>query len=423
MDERTYSTRNLAELITKVVTVFFGIAYISGYLIVFDHMESLGISAAGASVLKAKYIWIGYLYLFPFLFISAVAARLYLRRRPVLFWPGRFVYWALAWLCDRNPGKRYQANNWGRVYYMWLVIEMIFIIGVRMLFFGPTLRESTSFLLFLVLFSYFLHQLSYLARLAATNELAKGGLDNLDITHSLKGSEWIGFTCFVMVSVLCGLVILQWSLGYGLASSHWLMRWADWFLLGAYAMTVLTLHLQLFIAFRRDANPSTGAGVPDSESQQRARWVSRAVMILALFPASIHGFTHVVYPHIPVERGGAKYDSGAVVSICLRPAVQQLELFGSDKPAQLPVPMNFCPSGLNLADVIVLEEEPDTLYVASVFDKGTSGRFNALSDNICGVSTWHEAINSPKVLALSSASIVSVRDEDTVENFCRTRHA
>jgi hypothetical protein len=42
------------------------------------HLEALGIRSSGLSVVKAKYIWMGFLYLLPLLFLTAITALVWL---------------------------------------------------------------------------------------------------------------------------------------------------------------------------------------------------------------------------------------------------------------------------------------------------------------------------------------------------------
>jgi hypothetical protein len=81
----------------------------------------------------------------------------------------------------------------------------------------------------------------------------------------------------------------------------------------------------------------------------------------------------------------------------------------------------FCLNGVSINDVVVVEEDPDTLYVASVYDQGIQNPAStAKSAPSCGVQNWHEGINSPRILSLSKSAVIGVRDIDTVEQFCKS---
>jgi hypothetical protein len=160
--------------------------------------------------------------------------------------------------------------------------------------------------------------------------------------------------------------------------------------------------------------PPTTAPAEDP-SMQRARWVVRTVIIIVLFFASIHGFAHLIYPLIPVERGGGRYLTGTVVDLCVRPPGRMfVTLTGPDLPPTS-APLEFCALGLRIPDAIVLEQEPDALYVTSVHDPGVEG--GAISSR-CGLDKWHEGINPPRIMAFNSADVIEIRDKDSVAVFC-----
>jgi hypothetical protein len=133
-----------------------------------------------------------------------------------------------------------------------------------------------------------------------------------------------------------------------------------------------------------------------------------------LFFASIHGFAHLIYPLIPVERGGGRYSTGTVVDICMRPTGSAYLVWAVPPSVQTVQPGGYCTEGVIIQDAVLLEQEPDSLYVASVYDPGVGKPVT----NQCGLNSWHEGINGPGVLALSVAGVIGVRDRDTVEHFC-----
>jgi len=68
--------RETTEGLVKLFAAFFGAAYVCGYLIASSHLEELGIRSGSVNMIRAKYIWLGFLYLLP-LFVVAVATSLF----------------------------------------------------------------------------------------------------------------------------------------------------------------------------------------------------------------------------------------------------------------------------------------------------------------------------------------------------------
>lgn len=66
--------RDVAESLIKAFAAFFGFAYICGYLIASSHLEELGIRSGSVNMIRAKYVWLGFLYLLPLLTIAAGAS-------------------------------------------------------------------------------------------------------------------------------------------------------------------------------------------------------------------------------------------------------------------------------------------------------------------------------------------------------------
>ena len=207
-------------------------------------------------------------------------------------------------------------------------------------------------------------------------------------------------------------------------SSESIHPYADLFTLLTFAFTVAALHIQAMNAFYResaDGQVMEESAPSDRTARRRARWIVRTVIMLTLFVASIHGFTHVAYPHIPVERGGGRYSSWTVVQACIRPFPDKFGISLRTRSGYSTQLDGFCLNGVSINDVVVVEEDPDTLYVASVYDQGIQNPAStAKSAPSCGVQNWHEGINSPRILSLSKSAVIGVRDIDTVEQFCKS---
>ena len=114
--------REAAEALAKAFAGFFALAYVSGYLIVSAHLEALGIRSSGVSVVKAKYIWMGFLYLLPLLFLTAITALVWLTPPP--------SFRTLLWRFERTGRATTYKNR-----YPYVVSFMVMFLGSRMVFF------------------------------------------------------------------------------------------------------------------------------------------------------------------------------------------------------------------------------------------------------------------------------------------------
>jgi hypothetical protein len=439
--------RETTEGLVKLFAAFFGAAYVCGYLIASSHLEELGIRSGSVNMIRAKYIWLGFLYLLP-LFVVAVATSLF-RLNPTNF---------MKSLSSRFHRRKKRTTSYANRYST-IVLFTVVMICWRMMFFDAQLREETAWLICVVIIAFLLYQLVHRMEVFQADSLdqltrsefvfgrttlADVRKKERDITHirlcidrshDFKDAFW-----------LISLLSLLWSAYYILArvlfpwlpypKAELLVQYSDVFTFVSYACTLACLQIQLSTAFHRDtlrdsaasllgpADRSIYSGIrdpapgPELQSRKRARWVARTIVLLVLFLASIHGFTHVVYPLIPPQRGGGDYLQGAVADVCMRsPEI----LTGGPVPAgvQTVRAETFCPSGILVQDVIILEEDADAVYVASVYDYGVkSSEAQIGAAPSCGLQEWHVGTNGPRVVSLREPSIIGIRDKDTVEHFC-----
>lgn len=435
--------REAAEALAKAFAGFFALAYVSGYLIVSAHLEALGIRSSGVSVVKAKYIWMGFLYLLPLLFLTAITALVWLSP------PASFR--KLLWRFERTGRAVTYENR-----YPYVVSFMVMFLGSRMIFFTPRWREETACWLFVAMGLLLLFQIVHRIELYQTDNLvslrkaaiAAFGQTTHAETKKARERHDRMVRCrdrsrdFKEIIVGLYIIPLSGTIYYVAMELCWPQLphlphalttppGSDVFTLFAFAAALICLHMQAATALHRDSlsgrvsmnEPSrylselAGAEVaptPEDISKQRARWVVRTVMLIVLFFASIQGFTHLIYPWIPVERGGGRYSTGNVVDICARPSENTFATWIAPPNAVAVRPVDFCTAGVAIQDAVVLEQEPDTLYVASVYDSGIGKTMTAQ----CGLDNWHEGINGPAILALSMTDVIGVRDKDTVEHFC-----
>ena len=431
----------MAEVVAKVFAGFLGLAYVSGYLIVSAHLEALDIRNSGVTIVRAKYIWMGFLYLLPLLFLSAVTALMWINP------PGFFE--KLLWRFSRKTQTAPAYKN----RYPYTVLLTTLLVGVRMILFTPRSREESVIWIFIAMLLLLvfqiahrieLHQAGHLRTVAAhLKAMIESGnrpqatveaADRRDLMVRCRNrTRDIKETVFYFYSIPVA------GMAYYAAHQWWpslpelpaaLMRtpWADAFQFGTFAAALTCLHMQASTAFQRDAEggrislnaPSPYLDLADEPgedvSAKRARWVVRTVIMMVLYFASIHGFAHLIYPLIPVERGGGRYATGTVVDVCMRPSDVRLTVWFT--PVSRTVSSaDFCLGGTLIEDAIVLEQEPDTLYIASVHDAGV-GR---APTQACGLLSWHEETNGPGVLALGAPGVIGVRDKDSVKHFCASQ--
>jgi hypothetical protein len=441
MSKDQTSTREVIELLTKTATGLLAAAYISGYLIVADHLENFGIRTSGVNILRAKYIWIGFLYLLPFMLLTLITASFW------LFPPKWFQKVVL-----------HPATILGRPYVFWnkypyLIFAVFWVIGVRLIFFTAERREETSMLPCIMLVLLVLHQAIHRIELFQTeakssiavkqnallqqnseiNEAAASRLVRLNEeyvkidsciyrSHRIKDA-----VCYCALIPFLAIVYYQLRhiLPISLRPLHivWAQSHSDAFTLIGFISTVIALHMQAATAFHSQSPSGAAAAslffpIANDKARQRAAWVLRSVIMVVLFLASVHGFTHVVYPQIPVHRGGGKYLDGTVVDVCLKP---ETNIFGINlNPTATPARSSgTCPSDIVVGKVVVLEEEPDALYVASIYDNGMRRVLQDVhSGDRCGVGSWHEGTNAPHVITLYTASIIETREIGRVAEVC-----
>jgi hypothetical protein len=435
--------REAAEALAKAFAGFFALAYVSGYLIVSAHLEALGIRSSGVSVVKAKYIWMGFLYLLPLLFLTAITALVWLTPPP--------SFRTLLWRFERTGRATTYKNR-----YPYVVSFMVMFLGSRMVFFTPRWREETACWLFAAMGLLLSFQIVHRIELHQTDELGSlrratvpifGTTTDAKKRHARQQHDRM-VRCrdrsrdFKEIIVRLLIIPLGGTICYVVTQLFWPQiphlpcaittpPGSDVFTLFAFAAALICLHMQAATALHRDSlsgrvsmnEPSrylsemAGAEIestPEDISKQRARWVVRTVMLIVLFFASIHGFAHLIYPSIPVERGGGRYSTGNVVDICVRPSENTIVSWMTSPNAVTVRPVDFCTTGVTIQDAVVLEQEPDTLYISSVHDSGIGKTMTAQ----CGLDNWHEGINGPAILALSVTDVIGVRDKDTVEHFC-----
>ncbi len=425
--------RELADLIAKGFVAAFAFAYVSGYLIVGAHLEALGIRSSGMDIAKAKYIWIGFMYLLQFLFLTVVTAFLYMSSPK---WIEKLIrFWPVPRQREPSPNK-----------YVVIVLCMTLLLGSRMIFFTAHFREETEIWLCLAMWLLFLHQLVHRVELFQNDWIHEHErkAQTFVETHgneSITATELLDLIlrsrvrmryCKSVITILYVVPLLFTYLLRGKYAVPGFERyralfgrppWSDGFHWCAFALTLICLHMQVSTAFHREA--IAGRDAHEHTSVKRARWVVRAVMLLLLFFGSIQGFAHLVYPLIPLERGGGKYSTGAVVDICLKQKAVSTgdtaekqkggSAGGKAEPGQQKASQPFCTEGTVISDVIVLEQEPDALYVASIHDSG----LGAAEVHGCGIDGWHEGIMRPGIIAFNAGDVLEVRETDTVEHSCR----
>jgi hypothetical protein len=441
--------RETTEGLVKVFAAFFTLAYICGYLIASSHLEELGIRSGSVNMIRAKYIWLGFLYLLPLFIVAAMTSLLRLN-------PTNFL---------RNLRSRFHRNRRRvapyRNRYAIVVLLTVVTICSRMMFFDAQWREDTAWLVCIAIAAFLSYQLVHrieLFQTATLDQLSKStfvfGKTTFANVRETKNDAIHMSLCIDrshdLKDILC-LVSLLSFLGtayYVLMRTefHWLphpyygflFRHSDFLTFVSYICTLACLQIQLSTAFHRDSLTDTAAvrlgpadrsiysgtendgPAPELLSRKRARWVARTVVMLVLFVASIHGFTHVVYPLIPPERGGGNYPHGTVADVCMRSP--DLLITASQPPTtEIARDGSFCASGVLLQDLIILEEDSDAVYAASVYDRGMHSSEGEKAGPLnCGIQEWHVGTNSPRVMSLRESDLVAIHDKDTVEHFCET---
>jgi hypothetical protein len=150
--------RDIAELLGKVFAAFFAIAYASGYLTFADHLEELGIRDSGANIIRAKYVWLGFLYLLPFLSLSALGALLWMMTPPKLVQK-------FPWVFPRPNLRKHKYTN----KYSQIVVVTTATLSARMMFFDARWREDSSWLMCITVGSLLAYQLVHRVELLQKN--------------------------------------------------------------------------------------------------------------------------------------------------------------------------------------------------------------------------------------------------------------
>lgn len=153
------SLRDTTEGLLKVFGAFFGAAYVCGYLIATSHLEELGIRTGSVNMIRAKYMWLGFLYLLPIFTVAATTSLLRLN-------PTNFIRSLRSRFHRRKKRTAPYTNR-----YATIVLFTVVMICSRMMFFDAQWREDTAWLVCIAILAFLLYQLVHRIEIFQTEAL------------------------------------------------------------------------------------------------------------------------------------------------------------------------------------------------------------------------------------------------------------
>jgi hypothetical protein len=210
-----------AQLAAELGAVFIGLAYVSGYIIVNTYLGSFGISGDSGGLVKAKYIYVGFLYLLfmcGFVLFFAAVKKL-LDWVVARYWPGAYA--------DEQPNNcppeliEKHKTITPESFLVWVGVALVFEIPIalQITFLQP--RHVKDFLLvqLALLCSVFLYQGTYY-RGYREYKWDRASSLVLSTRRWSLGLETVA-ACFVLLTLVSRQSIATIAAGYGHLSILW----------------------------------------------------------------------------------------------------------------------------------------------------------------------------------------------------------
>jgi hypothetical protein len=502
------SFKDVAERIAKVSAGCLAAAYVSGFLIVNISLSTYGIGMSGGDVIKAKYIYIGFLYLAAFSICTLLFALHHAAFPPLTIQNGiRVPANYITRAVERT--KQPKTARWVAI-----VCCLLISVGARLTYVDRAryddLMYHLNFELLLILAYQILFAVDAFGSVGYHKSIKRSFLFELVVTACIVSLFVLPLLTRTPISValavltclilsVAGLLFARWKRLWGSAenqkfeslmrgvtvaialiailelgvvlmiaySAHpqslktvlnffpvWQTPWLQRVYLAASApivamlLSFCILHLLIYMTYLIEQGRSC-----DSEDRGTApmipMWIIRTVPVVALVVISVQGFAHNIYDYIPVSRGGADYSTAQISSICIANPARLTSQHAGIEAAKLTSPTpdtptptshdntelagndeNTCKDGVLLKHQIILEDNADNYYTASVDDYGPKPEEDdvepphrlslAARQRQCAPFLWRHHRYLPSVTTLNRADVLWVIDEGSASHRCRT---
>jgi hypothetical protein len=341
-----------AKAIVEVALVLIGLAYLSGFLVVFTFQSRLGIHDANAEILRIRYIYTGLMCLaFPLFVLIPVSAHMwmFIRQRQHM---------------DEYVRVRETGRAVGRSRLSYTVqLLCVSICLLMFVLFEPYGAFHAHLLWVTLLLGSVVIPVAVFPK-----HLGFAAAREYPVWRAVLAASSMVFLYFAFVG----------TIGY-LATILWKGR-AYWMFMAALTYYVVTS------ASRRVSPLYHG----QSEGAQLARWA----IVITLAILSTLAFAYRLYPYIPADKGGGNYHFSRDARLCVTADATLPALLRDVKEANCSV------------TVKVLEITDTTVYAARSDDRGTDDTGQGPgSDGREAAEIWSDGQYFPAVYAISRNKI------------------